>query len=294
MSAAPDAPELPFPKQQMRIVALSQAAAEWLDALGGGSGVVGRTHGHEGELVVGAVPVTRPVGRAEGRTDPFVVNDTVDVPAVARLAPDVVITASRQQAHAVRQAALSAEIVLFAPASFRQMLTTVLDLGHRIGEGRRAMAAIAEREKALATWRARAGISKQQRSEKSVLIAVNAEPIVSGGYWCADLVELAGAEPAFSEPGEPPRTISDEEVLDRRPDHIIAATPPVGGGHAEDAEPSAPEHSANHGGHRSPHIAGSALHILPRDRILFHAGPGLYDTVHWLIETLHGDAAPRR
>ena len=198
-----------------RTVSLLAAATEIVAAVGAGDELVGVSHecDHPRAVVagrpvltsarVGPLPSSAEVDRSVRRLvgDALAVYD-VDVELLAALAPDVIVTQDLCRVcavsvddvrSAVAQLAHKAEVQLVSLHPRR--LDDILDDVERVaavlgraGEGRRVVAGLRERIERVRTVAAGA-------PERKVLAVEWIEPVMLGGLWMPELIELAGAVP---------------------------------------------------------------------------------------------------
>jgi iron complex transport system substrate-binding protein len=225
-----------------RTVSLLAAATEIVAAVGAGDELVGVSHecdhpraAVEGRPVltsarVGPLPSSAEVDRSVRRLvgDALAVYD-VDVELLAALAPDVIVTQDLCRVcavsvddvrTAVAQLAHKAEVRLVSLHPRR--LDDILDDVERVaaalgrgGEGRRVVAGLRERIGRVRTVAAAA----PQRPR--VLAVEWIEPVMLGGLWMPELIELAGAVPLGVAAGEPAPTVDRELLAELAPDVVV-------------------------------------------------------------------------
>jgi iron complex transport system substrate-binding protein len=223
-------------------VSLLAAATEIVAAVGAGDELVGVSHecDHPRAVVagrpvltsarVGPLPSSAAVDRSVRRLvgDALAVYD-VDVELLAALAPDVIVTQDLCRVcavsvddvrTAVAQLAHKAEVRLVSLHPRR--LDDILDDVERVaaalgraGQGRRVVAGLRERIGRVRTVAAAA----PQRPR--VLAVEWIEPVMLGGLWMPELIELAGAVPLGVAAGEPAPTVDRELLAELAPDVVV-------------------------------------------------------------------------
>jgi len=194
-----------------RIVALAPSPAELAGELGAGARVVGVPAGVTVRGALGAPRVTRPSG-------------FVDVGAVARLEPDLVLAGSGTRAGDLETIArrTSAPVYVQPDRSIRDVLRAVHDLGFLLGEPARARVFAASLRTQLAA------IEEAVRGRAPVRVFVDLGLLIapSPDSLVVDLVRRAGGEPvgtsADGTPAEPC------QVLALRPEVVLRIRESVG------------------------------------------------------------------
>jgi iron complex transport system substrate-binding protein len=225
----------------LRIVSLLPAATEVVCALGAEAELVGISH----ECDFPASVATRPVltrsrldahGTSRGIDEALrtAVGDAlsiyaIDEAALATAAPDVIVTQDLCEVCAVslddvRTAVARlahrerVEIVSLGPTRLADVLGDVERIGRAIGrgvEGRALAGELRERLDAIAE-RARA-----VRVRPSVVTVEWIDPIMLGGTWMPELIELAAGTPLGAAAGSPAPTVTSAELAALRPDVVL-------------------------------------------------------------------------
>jgi iron complex transport system substrate-binding protein len=198
-------------RKPRRIVSLAPAITEALYAIGAGGQVVGRSHmcDFPGEALDLPEIVTFP---------------DFDLPKVAELDPDLVLAST--DIHDARIAPFFERYNI--PLAFLDYssLKSILKSIEQIGE----MVEAAGPTKALADSLGRLGIALADSTKGQIhyrtAILVSADPIVIAGKgsYLNELLDMAGAQNAFSDtPGKFPE-ITAEQLLKAAPDYLLIAT----------------------------------------------------------------------
>ncbi|MBM3276212.1 MAG: ABC transporter substrate-binding protein, partial [Candidatus Sericytochromatia bacterium] len=204
--------EISVPRRPRRIACLTEETAETLCRLSAG------------DLIAGvSVYAERP---AEVRTKPkisaFIKADFAKIEAVK---PDLVLCFSDLQAEIAAECARRGlEVVVFNQRSIAEILGMVQALGALIGREAAAADLVSELRASLeAVARSAAGFPRRPR----VYFEEWDDPLISGIRWVSECVAIAGGEDVFPDraggKAATERVVSAQEVVDRRPDLILAS-----------------------------------------------------------------------
>ena len=224
-----------------RIVSLLPSATEIVCALGAEQHLVGISHECDYPESIRDRPVL-----TRSRIDPhgssadidaavrIVLRDALSIYAVdedqlAALEPDVIVTQDLCEVCAVSlddvQAAVArlahkeqVHIVSLRPTRLEHVLGDVERVAARIGrapEGARVRETLAERIRAIASRAARAS------SRPRVVSLEWIDPLMLGGTWMPELIELAGGAPVGAREGQPAPTIDAATLEALRPDVVV-------------------------------------------------------------------------
>jgi iron complex transport system substrate-binding protein len=224
-----------------RIVSLLAAGTEIVAALGAGDDLVAVSHecDHPPEVIagrpvltsarVGPLPSSAAVDRSirELVADALAIYD-VDLELLAALEPDVIVTQDL-----CRVCAVSVEDVRTAVAKLaaktdvrlvslhpRRLQGILDDIGQvaaaigRPGDGARVVAELRERVDRV---RARAAAP----TRPAVVTVEWIEPVMLGGLWMPELIELAGGVPLGVAAGEPAPTVTRGQLYELTPDVVV-------------------------------------------------------------------------
>jgi len=225
-----------------RIVSLLAAGTEMVAALGAGDELVGVSHecDHPPEVVagrpvltsarVGPLPSSAGVDRTirELVADALAIYD-VDLELLAALEPDVIVTQDLCRVCAVSVedvrtavAKLAAKgdvrLVSLHPRSLGAILDDLRQLAAALGrpaEGARVVALLRERIE-----RVRA-VAAGARTRPAVVTVEWIEPVMLGGLWMPELIELAGGVPLGVAAGEPAPTVARDRLVKLAPDVVV-------------------------------------------------------------------------
>lgn len=243
----------PMTARGPRIASLLPAATEIVCALGLEDRLVGRSHECDFPPSVERLPVlTRPRGGSgafsggSGSIDREIRRVLreglsvfeVDVEALQAARPDVVVTQDLCEVCAVsidevRSAArtIGAAVVSLHPLRLRDVLEDVRVVGGALDRASRAEEVVGELAHRIDSVRDRAGRlgnrpdrlgNRPDGSGKPAVLTVEwLEPVMIGGTWMPDLVEIAGGRALAARAGEPAPTLSEEDLARLDPDVVL-------------------------------------------------------------------------
>lgn len=223
----------------MRIVSLLPSATEIICALGIEDQLVGVTHECDYPAsVLGLPKVTRtliPANASSGEIDALVRDRlgaqsalyTLDMEALERLAPDLIVTQALCDVCAVseeevRNAACllpsGPEVINLEPETLGDVLECIRDVGVATGNTRRS-------EAVIATLRARVDAvvsrSAAARTRPRVALLEWLDPPFSTGHWNPELIRLAGGEDGLGREGQKSVTLAWEQVIAWQPEVVL-------------------------------------------------------------------------
>jgi len=196
-----------------RIVCLTEETTETLYLLGEERRIVG----------ISGYTVRPPRARREKpRVSAFL---SAKQDAILELKPDLVLGFSDLQADIGRDLAKAGlNVVLFNQRSVEEILSMVLMLASMVGAPEKGARLVAELESNLCAIRAAA---ERLKRRPRVYFEEWDQPMISAIRWVSELVEIAGGEDVFAERSRSHaasgRIVSSAEVLERRPDVIVAS-----------------------------------------------------------------------
>ncbi len=232
----------------MRIASLLSSSTEMLYALGLGDRVVAVSHECDSPAEVRSKPrVTRTTIAADapsGQIDEQVRQLTqqglplyeIDVPLLAELRPDLIVTQAQCDVCAVRYAdvleavrstpALQlARVVALNPQSLEDVLADMLRLGEATGAVATAEACVQQfRQRVAAVERRTLPVTQEQRPRVACIEWI--EPLMIAGNWMPQLIELAGGRQSLAEGGRHSGYVSWHDL--RRFDPQVIVVGPCG------------------------------------------------------------------
>ncbi len=287
----------------MRIVTLLPSATEIVAVLGAAADIVGRSHECDYPDGINALPALTAAridssgtsaeihAEMEGAAAPDVLSIyTVDEARLRSLAPDVIVTQAQCEVCAVSENDLRAmlagweggpRLVSLRAENLAGVYDDIIAVGAALGRedaGRTAAADMRDHITRIALkatdaiWR------------PSVAVVEWMEPLMAGGNWMPELVELAGGENTLSEAGRHSPWITWEALRDADPDAIICA--PCGFDLAR-VRAELPALTGRLGWFDLRAVREGRFAIADGNAYFNRPGPRLADTVEILAEFLH-------
>ncbi len=225
----------------MRVVSLLPSATEIVCALGHRDDLVGRSHECDfPQDVVDLPAVTRPRREPLG-TSAEIHRDVVDLlqqllaiyevdPEALRAAePNLIITQDLCHVCAVPQAEVTAaahrylgeavEVFTSSPATLGEVFGDVLRIGEALGDRASAEGLVARLQAQIDDLAASvAGLARPR-----LALLEWTDPLIAGGHWAPELIEIAGAEPVLGTAGSHSPIITHDALRDSDPDVILVA-----------------------------------------------------------------------
>jgi iron complex transport system substrate-binding protein len=225
-----------------RIVTLLAAATEIVAAVGAGDDLVGVSHecDHPPDAVagrpvltaarVGPLPASADVDRSIRQLvdDALSVYD-VDTGLLADLAPDVVVTQDLCQVCAVSLDDVRAAVARLAASADVELLSLhprrLADILDDIGRVAAAVGRAEAGDRVVAELRARIEhvrtVARRSRYRPRVLTLEWIEPVMLGGLWMPDLIELAGGTALGVAAGTPAPAVGPDALARLAPDVVV-------------------------------------------------------------------------
>ncbi len=150
----------------------------------------------------------------------------LDVAAVTDLAPNLIITQGLCEVCALpyhdvasfaKKADNAPDIVSLNPTSLNDVFDDIVRVGEAAGVVDAARTKVAELQRRVDVVRER--VSSLQVRKVACLEWL--DPLMVGGHWVPEMVELAGGHDVLGIPGEPTRRVSVSEVVESGPEVIL-------------------------------------------------------------------------
>lgn len=291
----------------MRIVSLLPSATEIICALGLRDQLVGVTHECDYPASVQGLPVVThsriPSGLSSAKIDSLVRDQldgadalyTLDMPALQRLRPDLIVTQALCDVCAVAAEEVNAaacelpgrpQVINLEPMRLAEVFDTlerVADAADCSARGRRVRAGLEARIDALATR------SLKLSGTPWVAMLEWIDPLFNAGHWTPELVSIAGGSECLGNPFAPSEQVTFDHLMDARPEVIAIAL--CGFGVQRSLEDMTL--LARHEGWRElPAVRDNRVYLLDGNAYFSRPGPRLVDSAEILAHALHPDVHP--
>lgn len=291
-----------------RVVSLLPSATELVCALGAAEALVGISHECDFPEAIGHLPVltrARLDHRASSRAIDAAVRGVlagalsiyaVDDARLAALAPDVIVTQDLCEVCAVSlddvRAAVArlahrerVAIVSLSPTRLGDVLADLERVAAALGIPERGRAVRAGLEQRIAALAARAELAADAARPRVVSLEWM-EPLMIGGTWMPELVELAGGLPIGAHAGAPAPTIAPPDLAALAPDVVLVK--PCGF-----SLPRALEERALLERDVLPHLPRHArVYVTDGNAFFNRPGPRLVESLEIMAACLHPAAFP--
>jgi iron complex transport system substrate-binding protein len=224
----------------LRVASLLPSATEILQALGLESSLVAVSHSCDFPGPVETLPrATSTVvpKDAESLEIDAVVRECLrrgeslyrlDDELLARLGPDLIVTQSLCEVCAVGPGEVAragrslgdAKVITLEPHTLEEVFGSILIVGDAVSRQAEAATVVRELRARVARVRSRAAL---RSFRPRVAFLEWADPLISGGHWNPELVELAGGRDGLGRPGERSRCVTWDEVLAWQPEVLVLA-----------------------------------------------------------------------
>jgi iron complex transport system substrate-binding protein len=291
----------------MRIVSLLPSATEIVCALGLRDQLVGVTHECDFPASVLELPkVTRtliPHDAASAQIDALVRERlqtqralyTLDMPALEKLRPDLIVTQALCNVCAVAEEEVRAaactlpgrpQIVNLEPTTFADVLSSLRQVGTATNTDDRAEQTIRALENRVHAVSIRAA---RLQSRPRVTLLEWIDPPFSCGHWSPELVRLAGGVEGIGQEGQPSRVIRWEEVTAWQPEVLIIACCGFG---VERTLRDLPLLRSKPGWQELPCVGNRRVYVVDGSAYFSRPGPRLVDSLEILAHALDPDVHP--
>jgi iron complex transport system substrate-binding protein len=290
----------------MRIVSLIASATEIVCALGAGGRLVGRSHECDYPADVLQLPaLTEPKFKVEGSSAEIdarvraIVRDglsvyQVDGEALKALAPDIIVTQDHCEVCAVSLSDVEAatctwtgrpvEIVSLKPDSMADVYADIARVAGALGAKAAGDALVGDMKRRLEAVRARVA----GRARPRVAFIEWVEPLMAGGNWMPELIEIAGGHNLFGQAGKHSDWMQWQELVAADPEVIVVALCGYG---LERCLQELPLLQAKPGWAALSAVREARVYFADGNAYFNRPGPRLADSAEMLAEMLHPEVA---
>lgn len=286
----------------MRICSFLPSATDILYALGLGESVVGVSYecdvpaesGRKAVVVHTRLPPSSTSAEIDRQVRDFLARGEslyrVDMEALARLEPDLIVTQDLCQVCAASPDDLPAalatlarppRVVTLAPRNLAEVGNDIRTVGEATERAAAAAHLAEELERRVAAV-ARAVVCAQERPR--VLCLEWLDPPFVGGHWIPEMVQRAGGQDVLGGPGEPSFSPSWDKILAAQPEVVVVM--PCGYG-LRDAVGEFRAASLPAGWNELPAVRASRVYAVDACRYFSRPGPQLATGVELLGRLLH-------
>ena len=287
------------------VVSLIASATEIVCALGCRDRLVGRSHECDYPAdVLGLPALTEPKFKVEGTSVEIdarvraIVRDglsvyRVDGEALKGLAPDVIVTQDHCEVCAVSLSDVEAatctwtgrqvEIVSLKPDSLADVYADILRVARALGAETAADALMHDMRRRLDA--VRTGVAGRRKPRVAFVEWV--EPLMAGGNWMPELIEIAGGHNLFGAAGKHSDWMQWQEVVAADPEVIVVA--PCGYG-LERCLQELPLLEAKPGWASLDAVKNGRIYFADGNAYFNRPGPRLADSAELLAQMLHTPA----
>ena len=288
----------------MRIVSLLPSATDIVCKLGFEDHLVARSHECDYSEYIRNLPVvTEPkvgpsnTSREIDRSVKTILESglslfEVDAEKLAEIDPDIIITQDHCEACAVsfedvrdayhRFSNGDAEILSLSPTDLNEIFKSIQTVGEVLEAADRARHLLDEIKQRLDIIH-RTAIGEP---EKQVLSIEWLDPVMTGGNWIPELIEIAGGIPLLAEPGTHSPFVNWIEILEADPDTILLM--PCG----YEIEKTVSEMDTlakNETWNQLSAVKNGQVYVLDGNKYFNRPGPAIYESARILGEILHPD-----
>lgn len=291
----------------MRIVSLIPSATEIICALGLEEQLVGVTHECDWPPSVQRLPkVTRtliPTHASSAEIDRLVRRRlqtngalyTLDLPLLAELRPDLIVTQALCDVCGVAEAEVEAaacalpgtpRVINLEPQTLSEVLASIRQVAQAAG-----VEPVAEEVARGLLARIDAVVTRTARVQRRVRVAVLEwlDPPFCSGHWTPELVRLAGGIEVLGREGQPSRTVSWDEILAGRPEVVFIA---CCGFSVERTLEDLRVWRCTPGWRDVPAVRSGRVYVTNGSHYFSRPGPRLVDSLEILAHALHPDLHP--
>jgi iron complex transport system substrate-binding protein len=294
----------------MRILSLLPSATEIVSALGYGEQLVGRSHECDHPASVTDLPIcSRPRIRVDtssseiDRSVKAIVSKglsvyEIDEDTLRSLAPDFIVTQTQCEVCAVSERDVEkavndwldgqGEIISLNPNRLEDVWADIIRVATVLGNPRNGEAVVATLRERMARMRASTA-TREQRPRVALIEWI--EPLMAGGNWMPELVDMAGGENLFGKAGEHSPWLEFDALREFDADIIVVA--PCGFD-LERTRSEMPPLTQRPEWKKLRAVATGQVYLTDGHHFFNRPGPRLAESLEILVEILHPDSTPSR
>jgi len=174
------------------------------------------------------------------------------------------------------------EVVSLDTFTLSDILAAIKTVGEKCGRLQRAeglVESLNERIRKVQTL-----TSAKARKKSRIFFMEWIDPIMSGGHWMPELIEIAGGTDAFSERGKNSKRVKWRSIIDYSPDYLIIA--PCGFG-VQRAAKEAEALKGLEGWNELPAVKNGNVYVVDGNAYFSRPGPRIVDGLEILAEILN-------
>lgn len=215
----------------------------------------------------------------------------IDAETLRSLGPDLILTQDQCEVCAVSLDALEEalagwtggrpQVVSLAPSTLDDILDDIQRVAALTGAPDRGIACLLEAKRRIETVREKTGA---RTGTPRVAFLEWLDPLMDGGLWIPEMIEIAGGAPVFGKAGAHSQRIAAEDLIAADPEILIAA--PCGFDLSRTAaELPALEAVAGYEGLSA--VREGRIALCDGDRFFNRPGPGMIESLEILGEIIH-------
>lgn len=289
-----------------RIVSLLPSATEILDALGLMPFVVGRSHECDYPVEIGDRPICTSARLNSGRSSVNIDRDVkqllqsalgiyeVDIEQLQRLRPTHIVTQDQCDVCAVTLADVDAAVATFVdpkpqvislqPSTLKEVWTDIEGVANVLDVD--AIPVVQRLQRRVSNvQQAVADMGEEERPKIATIEWI--EPLMGGGNWVPELVELAGGQNLFGTVGYHSPYLGWEQFLAADPDAIVVM--PCGFDLARTSREMKDAIAQDPQWQKLRAVQEGRLFLTDGNAYFNRPGPRLVDSLEILLEIFHGD-----
>lgn len=296
--------------QPKRVVSLIASATEIVCALGAGNLLVGVSHECDfppdvtrlPSLTEPKLPVTGTSYEIDARVKAILQEGLsvyrVDAEKLEALRPDIIVTQDHCDVCAVSlkdvEAALSewagrrVAIVSLKPDTLADIWADIVKVARALGREHQGERLVEQLKARMASIAEQSGAARRR---PSVVMIEWVDPLMAGGNWMPELVQIAGGENLFGAAGEPSPWLDWQQMVVADPDFIVVH--PCGFDMARTLQ-EMPLLARRPGWHELKAVQRRCIFVADGNQYFNRPGPRIVESLEILAEIFHPELFPSR